>query len=173
MHEEVDKRFQELELRSPDPLDQERIPRIKASRRIIQSSDSDSDSEYCESLNDSENHMKPNTNQYFTSNTTTTKPCNSSSFTSTSITLLPATSNQILKDMQKELERQILNTLNFGTKKQIMQSVKGVGVKRADLIITNRDMNGAFLEFLDLKRVGLSDVQLSAILKLNLTIDFD
>lgn len=83
-----------------------------------------------------------------------------------------SSSNQFtLKDMQRDVERDILNTLNFGNKKQIIKHVKGVGQKRADLLINYRELNGEFLEFGDLKKVGLSETQLASILKSNLKLE--
>ena len=48
-----------------------------------------------------------------------------------------------LKDMQKHVEQDILRTLNNGTEKQL-RGIKGIGIKRASLIMQFRIENGEF-----------------------------
>lgn len=51
-----------------------------------------------------------------------------------------------LKEAQKQVEDNLLYIINTGSRKEVMGKVKGVGLKRATLILDYRELNGVFIE---------------------------
>jgi DNA uptake protein ComE-like DNA-binding protein len=68
-------------------------------------------------------------------------------------------------EIKNVLEREIVDVLNEGTREQLM-ALHGIGPKRADLIIEERE-EGGYTQIADLDRIGLSAKVVSKVMKDN------